>query len=600
MNNNNLENENIEEQNLEGQNVEEQEIEEQNIERQNEIEAKNLENKNISSMDQFFEDNWRFIVIVCSFLIIFGSIFINKTNIQFKLWELRKMDSNFIEYIDNNYTNQDKIKYVNNAIDLLAELHTEDGFKFINKIYVDEDTNIEVRNHLLDTYLKYPDKKPLIKTVYNHALIGLGDLNKLKTLIESYDHSELTKVVAENLKLFVKNDNWDEMIEYIDFHNSLGFKNIEILEQVSAKLNQLKIEENKIIEINDEFQNKTSSLDELKNDYKIMLIDLDTAKLKKENALNKLKEAESEYNNFLQTWVIDFYVVGLTYEENNINLYEIAPAKYDYYGNMQLSMDRANLYTRDVVFSSKGWASLSVVNGGSEEVKLKEELGNFVQEWPVYIESSLYEDTIGEPFKIAYESAKTQYQDSVDAYNELINSKASMEADIKKEEKEIKELQIENAKENSKYIEKNKTNVSEIKELIGLLDGYSITDTFETKRDDKNNGNENDSAIKNKMPNELKKELMLYQSELAYGLEAELQGEITHVAFNGLKFFKGQFARACDEGYIDDNDRTFINASLENIENVLHNNNKTSDELKEALNLSNKIKSRIERYSVDE
>ena len=105
MNNNNLENENIEEQNLEGQNVEEQEIEEQNIEkknieRQNEIEAKNLENKNISSMDQFFEDNWRFIVIVCSFLIIFGSIFINKTNIQFKLWELRKMDSNFIEYID--------------------------------------------------------------------------------------------------------------------------------------------------------------------------------------------------------------------------------------------------------------------------------------------------------------------------------------------------------------------------------------------------------------------------------------------------------------------------------------------------------------------
>ena len=69
---------------------------------------------------------------------------------------------------------------------------------------------------------------------------------------------------------------------------------------------------------------------------------------------------------------------------------------------------------------------------------------------------------------------------------------------------------------------------------------------------------------------------------------------------DGLKFFKGQFARACDEGYIDDNDRTFINASLENIENVLHNNNKTSDELKEALNLSNKIKSRIERYSVDE
>ena len=135
MNNNNLENENIEEQNLEGQNVEEQEIEEQSIERQNEIEAKNLENKNISSMNQFFEDNWRFIVIVCSFLIIFGSIFINKTNIQFKLWELRKMDSNFIEYIDNNYTNQDKIKYVNNAIDLLAELHTEDGFKFINKIY---------------------------------------------------------------------------------------------------------------------------------------------------------------------------------------------------------------------------------------------------------------------------------------------------------------------------------------------------------------------------------------------------------------------------------------------------------------------------------
>ena len=102
------------------------------------------------------------------------------------------------------------------------------------------------------------------------------------------------------------------------------------------------------------------------------------------------------------------------------------------------------------------------------------------------------------------------------------------------------------------------------------------------------------------MPNELKKELMLYQSELAYGLEAELQGEITHVAFNGLKFFKGQFARACDEGYIDDNDRTIINASLENIENVLHNNNKTSDELKEALNLSNNIKSRIERYSVDE
>ena len=94
MNNNNLENENIEEQNLEGQNVEEQEIEEQNIEkqniekqnieRQNEIEAKNLENKNISSMNQFFEDNWRFIVIVCSFLIIFGSIFIFSENPSWK------------------------------------------------------------------------------------------------------------------------------------------------------------------------------------------------------------------------------------------------------------------------------------------------------------------------------------------------------------------------------------------------------------------------------------------------------------------------------------------------------------------------------------
>ena len=175
-----------------------------------------------------------------------------------------------------------------------------------------------------------------------------------------------------------------------------------------------------------------------------------------------------------------------------------------------------------------------------------------------------------------------------------------MEADIKKQEKEIKELQIENAKENSKYIEKNKTIVSEIKELIGLLDGYSITDTFETMSADTNIENENDSSIKNKMPNALKKDLIIYISDINLGLESELQGEINNVAFNGLKFFKGQFARACDEGYIDDNDRTFINASLENIENVLHNNNKTSDELKEALNLSNKIKSRIERYSVDE
>ena len=94
--------------------------------------------------------------------------------------------------------------------------------------------------------------------------------------------------------------------------------------------------------------------------------------------------------------------------------------------------------------------------------------------------------------------------------------------------------------------------------------------------------------------------LIIYISDINLGLESELQGEINNVAFNGLKFFKGQFARACDEGYIDDNDRTIINASLENIENVLHNNNKTSDELKEALNLSNNIKSRIERYSVDE
>ena len=207
---------------------------------------------------------------------------------------------------------------------------------------------------------------------------------------------------------------------------------MELLDQVSAKLSQLKKEEKKIVELNDAFQRKTSSFTQLKNDYEIKLIDLDTAKLKKDDALKKLKETEMEYNNISQSLVMDFYVIGLTYEENNLKLFEIAPARYDYYGNRILSMDRANLYTRDITFTSKGWASLSVVKGGTEKVKVKEEFGNFVQDWPTYYESSLYYDTLGAPLKNAYESAKTQYWNLEDDYNNAKKSKESIEADIKK------------------------------------------------------------------------------------------------------------------------------------------------------------------------
>ena len=524
----------------------------------------------------FLFSNWQLIIIFCSLLVISSIFVFYKTDIVFKIWEITNNEKAFIQYIEDNKKNDSKIEQVNTAIDLLSTINTDFGFASFEKIFTSEDTPRYLKNKLLEIYTINNNRKLDTEILYNDLLLGNLDSNMIIRLIERAPYGELESIVFNRIKNYALENKWDQMLTYIENHKIYELKEIEILESVFEELFLLRKESEELGLIDEEIDNIRSKISSIEKEHDNTITEVGNKKKKRDEALENFNIIENEYNMFFQDWVLDFYVIALINQADNINHYEICPARYDYYGNKYISMDRANLYTRDILYSTKGWASLWVVDGGKEQIRLKEDLGSFVQEWPVYIESSLFKDTIGKPIQEIYVSAKKEYLESEEEYVNSLKRRDDLKNSLENLSNDISDLMSKYEKSRELYLDKVIKSKDKIMERLNLS---------EIVNDEKS------------ISREEREELNLYLNEIITGFESELDGVINNMPYNGLKFFKSYFVDICKKGLVDMNDEKTINILIKELESIIElYDDKKVHQTEKGIELTKKIQSVLETY----
>lgn len=108
-----------------------------------------------------------------------------------------------------------------------------------------------------------------------------------------------------------------------------------------------------------------------------------------DNNNNLLSEAKSQLNQLHTTESQYLTLEGFIVGDVGNSQYEFAFPEYNYFGRLP-SLKHGLLQTLGTTYQSKGWFSLRVTKLTTTPVKLKEEYGNFTQDWPLYMEVSDY------------------------------------------------------------------------------------------------------------------------------------------------------------------------------------------------------------------
>lgn len=200
------------------------------------------------------------------------------------------------------------------------------------------------------------------------------------------------------------------------------------LEEILKKANAIYKSDKKIssmLELTSNFLKKSAELEELKN-YRFALT--------QDNIT--LTRAESDPDSY-KVFDLNGYIIALTEEKTYQKTYEIALLSWDNYLETYVPSEKhARLKTSYTTFQSKGRFSLKVKKNGTVPIKLKEDFGNFTQNWDLYEEATpfdikMYKESLSLIAKNKEISKKNKIRIKI-LNNEIPKTKKSIKAEINK------------------------------------------------------------------------------------------------------------------------------------------------------------------------
>lgn len=212
-----------------------------------------------------------------------------------------------------------------------------------------------------------------------------------KSLYEEYDYE--------------KTYSHEEIISNY-FKNIFANKNYNELDNVIANLKQNKLLTDLDIKLIKNYINK----------HKTTLDKLNKSK-------EELKNIEDKNNKQFPGYNLDKfqYLRAYVTAELDKNTYEIILSEYDENYNLVLSDKHAILKTTDTAFKQRGWFELYVEFDKNIDVKLKEELGGFTQQIPVYNELS--GQKLDNYFKLSENSSEVSFiEEDIESYTATLDS----------------------------------------------------------------------------------------------------------------------------------------------------------------------------------
>lgn len=265
---------------------------------------------------------------------------------------------------------------------------------------------------------------------YGKAIDAFKELKGFKdsnNMMKKSMYDQLIATVTEH----AKNGEWQEMKKVIEEKNP-SIENTDLLDQLSSTLRDILTNTYTLKEADSKLQDAQEGLKVTQNELESLVNNIKATKKAKDDSHQDYIDAKQKYDNTKDKSVsINIYIIGLVGEENGVQQYEVAPAEYTSYGKMP-SSKHAILYTGYTKYTSKGWASLKVVNLGTESVELNDDAGGFTQKWKSYIEKDYYDDKYGNSAYDDMKNAKDKYDKEVNNYNSLVKSKSDLESEVKK------------------------------------------------------------------------------------------------------------------------------------------------------------------------
>lgn len=405
----------------------------------------------------------------------------------------KNIDS-LINYIQNNYNNNENIRLVERAIDEIHNCQITQGDEFLENIFYKNnnldismyilksfntnkkvfkscenimklyniDNSIEVNDAILDM-LSLCSKTDLNDACKNHIVRSKekwsGSQNYLKLIS---DMKIITKLDYENIDTDLKFLFTLDLMEanglcyifssYPELYSIVIEENQEDVNDKVVKytMNEIRnvIKDNNLYSASEaaEFLQKYCLATKLKLDQQnnalveelISYVPLvSEIKMKQESIAslvrnsNQLKLQIKEYKK-LNAYMVSQIELN---QERGYALYEIALPRYDEYFGKLPSENHALLMTIQTTFSSKGWFTLSVTKTSQIPMDLKEEFGGFTQTWDFYVEVSsneIYEN----------DQKKNQIKEIEKELNKYKKQLETQKANLNKKEIKIKKLNI--------------------------------------------------------------------------------------------------------------------------------------------------------------
>lgn len=422
-----------------------------------------------------------------------GKIF-NKSNEQainevMSLLENENIDSRYkVQLLDLANQYAEKIDY-----EKLMKNFFNNTEENLDDLYVQVLTNNTMHNEAL--FLKMVEQLDQNDTyrlweVFNQYIAsGIGETSQVYQM--SIPEEEIVGAYLRNtidasvVNEFTKTKNSDKMLEafkgliksYIskDEYDKVQqaktcMEKIEIGKQENAAQLLTVIED--VIELNTQMQNRKEvkgkleeNYTETKNQLKKLEDSIQEAIAEREKQQLDKIDYESKASQF-SPFTIDGYIIQeLGQEDTDLGKFTVYEAAYtinnNYYVNYS-SDNRFLLITFNTRYRSKGKFSLEVIRGERQEVKLKEELGGFTNEWQVYIESVGKAREKYDSYQNKVEEAEKEIKRLTQKINENNKEKENIQERLKALESEILEQDVL-CKQYTEQLDKVKDNAFGIK-----------------------------------------------------------------------------------------------------------------------------------------
>lgn len=339
-------------------------------------------------------------LIFCISIILFMFIivFINSNAMAEIRLDLSAAAGNFkdiVAFIDDNRTIESRDDAVTFAIDKIVQYKNQEGINYLEDMFFNNTQNTSIpRLNIIKTFNKYKTNFSSSLNTYKFFCIPNNDpqfTSELVDMIKRYEYKDVSSYFISEVKKDYLSDINKAILTFESF-KKLELQNSADVDQLYSELKSLQTTINEMDNLNKEIPGLEESLSKAKSNIPS-----------------------------IEPFNLYAYMVA----QLNKNAYEIALPSWTSYGAIP-SANHAILVTSETNFTSKGWFNLRVIQFDEIPVQLKEELGNFTQDWKIYDEATAsIEATIQE-----YKKTATECEVTLEASKQKLNSLAQQKKNI--------------------------------------------------------------------------------------------------------------------------------------------------------------------------